>query len=899
MQAQECSNLFISEYVEGWSNNKAIELYNPTNETIDLSNYALSRWSNGGQIPETTVLEGSIAPKESFVVGIDKRDPDGESFDAPLWDGWYYYTDSTTSLPDSIYTADEDLMGKVDLFICPDYNTGPTTMYFNGNDAVTLETASGDILDIIGKIGEDPGDGWTDASGKIWTKDKTLIRKASVTSGFVYDPTQPYTFDPSIEWDSLPANTFSNLGYHYSDCIDSVETGACIYDDNNNGICDETEYYGCTDLNACNYNFISVENNGSCIYPGELAFVELLNNTFSQGTNLFTQGTNLFTQGSNLFTQGTHLFTQGTELFVQGSSLFFQGTNIFTQGTQLVYNGITSYLNLIIDQIYDLFLTFDTEAEAAFDCNGCLNDINENGVCDEFEEDCLPPSSWNYQLTESNMTIFIPNTCEIILNETPTENNILIGAFYTDSNGDHKCAGYTLFNGDDTHISIMGDDTTTEIVDGFSPNEPIIWKIWNTNTCEEYQGYATINSGTELYETNAVEVLISLNTITCQDVFLPGGWFMLSSYIDINDLNIQNVFSTLDENLIIVKNNLGSVFLPEFNFNGIGNYNITEGYQIKTNLPQSMSFCRKQIKPEDVDILMTSGWNIIPYLRENPALATQVLIDLTDNENLIIVKDYLGNPYLPEFNYNGLGEMKAGQAYQLKIQEPQIFNYIANENQYFQQNETVISNYLSHYKYTKPTGNNMHIIIPDNAWDKSLPMGTEIVAYNSFGIQVGSMSYNKPISVLTIWGDDITTPTYDGLQINEQVELKIWNEQDLVRNIQIVSWKQGSGRYEYDAINVVEEVIINEEKEVSFVYEPIPNPADLHSNIYFYLKEPSQVNISIFDVYGKKMIEVTDSYYYDGMHSIRNDISMLNIGTYFYAIETRDHKETKKFVIMR
>jgi len=218
MQAQDCSNLFISEYVEGWSNNKAIELYNPTNETIDLSNYALSRWSNGEQIPRTTILEGSLAAGETFVVGIDKRDPDGESFDAPLWDGWYYYTDSVTSLPDSIYTADEDLMGKIDLFICPDYNTGPTTMYFNGNDAVTLETGTGDLIDIIGKIGVDPGDGWADNSGKIWTKDHTLIRKSSVTSGFVYDPTEVYSFDPSLEWDSLPANTFSDLGRHTCDC---------------------------------------------------------------------------------------------------------------------------------------------------------------------------------------------------------------------------------------------------------------------------------------------------------------------------------------------------------------------------------------------------------------------------------------------------------------------------------------------------------------------------------------------------------------------------------------------------------------------------------------------------------------------------------------------------------
>ena len=234
MQAQDCSNLFISEYVEGSYNNKAIELYNPTNETIDLSNYALSRWRNGAQTPNTTILSGSIEPKSTFVVGLDKRNTEGVELESPLWDGWYFFTDSLTGLPDSIYTADEDLMGKVNLFICPDYNNGPQTMYFNGNDAVTLETASGDILDIIGKIGEDPGDGWADASGRIWTKDHTMKRKASVKSGFVYDPTQPYSFDPSVQWDSLPANTFSGLGTHSCECetvvsINEIQNSVSMY----------------------------------------------------------------------------------------------------------------------------------------------------------------------------------------------------------------------------------------------------------------------------------------------------------------------------------------------------------------------------------------------------------------------------------------------------------------------------------------------------------------------------------------------------------------------------------------------------------------------------------------------------------------------------------------------
>ena len=220
LQAQNCTDLFISEYVEGSYNNKAIELYNPTSDAIDLSNYALSRWSNGSQQPLRTVLSGTIEANDAFVVGLDKRDPNGEGYETPLWNGWYVYTDSITGLLDSVYTPEDDLMGRVDLFICPNYEDG--TMYFNGNDAVTLETSSGDIIDVFGKIGEDPGEAWGDENDTYWTKDQTLVRKANVTGGFLYNPTQPYSFDPTLEWDSLPKNTFSELGQHVCDCSENT-----------------------------------------------------------------------------------------------------------------------------------------------------------------------------------------------------------------------------------------------------------------------------------------------------------------------------------------------------------------------------------------------------------------------------------------------------------------------------------------------------------------------------------------------------------------------------------------------------------------------------------------------------------------------------------------------------
>ncbi len=239
--SQDCSQLFFSEYVEGWSNNKALEIYNPTAEEIDLSSYSISRYANGGTNPSTTQLTGIISPYGTFVVCLDKQDPNGEGYEAPVWDGYFTYTDSITGEEVTTYDENTDLQSKVDLFLNPIYYFGtnadsaaafPTTMYFNGNDAITLELlGTGIVVDLIGKVGEDPGASWNDSEGNYWTKDHTLIRKPFISEGVSMNPT---VFDPTLEWDSLPANTFMNLGIHDCDCnvnsnLKELNTGFNVY----------------------------------------------------------------------------------------------------------------------------------------------------------------------------------------------------------------------------------------------------------------------------------------------------------------------------------------------------------------------------------------------------------------------------------------------------------------------------------------------------------------------------------------------------------------------------------------------------------------------------------------------------------------------------------------------
>lgn len=225
-QDPECVEIFISEYIEGWSNNKAIELYNPTNEEVDLSNYRLERYSNGSTVAgadKQLNLSGVMPPISCYVIVIDKRDTAGVDQEAPVWD---------------------ELQAKADTFACPVYAEN-NTMYFNGNDAMVLKNTSVTppyTIDRLGKVGEDPGvEGWNDvapdytfaSNGETgWTKDHSLIRKSTILVG---DLTPGETWDVSEEWDSIPPTLYNSdgviiggnwasVGVHTCECGDVVNS---------------------------------------------------------------------------------------------------------------------------------------------------------------------------------------------------------------------------------------------------------------------------------------------------------------------------------------------------------------------------------------------------------------------------------------------------------------------------------------------------------------------------------------------------------------------------------------------------------------------------------------------------------------------------------------------------
>jgi len=264
----QCEDLFISEYVEGYANNKALEIYNPTSEPINLSEYSIARFRNGStNAPEDKVKQlpdMMIEPNDVFVVVIaltDTADWDSQ-FDKPAWNGYNVidtlfdfvtgeplldddgnivfgpqFSDDGSALFGNEYNEEYDLQCKADAFLCPIFEEN-NTMYFNGNDAVVLlkgteVSPSGDnILDVIGVIGEDPEvtlmqDAWINAAGFWITKNTTIVRKADVTGGrFQIDQivAQSGGTFTGEEWLDYRSNSFEFLGTHNCDCNTTAQT---------------------------------------------------------------------------------------------------------------------------------------------------------------------------------------------------------------------------------------------------------------------------------------------------------------------------------------------------------------------------------------------------------------------------------------------------------------------------------------------------------------------------------------------------------------------------------------------------------------------------------------------------------------------------------------------------
>ena len=179
-------DLFFSEYIEGSSNNKAIEIFNGTGSTVDLSNYTIKMSRNGsgwGMYDATTAepnfiynLSGTLADGDVYVMSADQA------------------TAAVLAVADTAFAY-------------------PSICHYSGDDALGL-FKNDTLIDVFGTPDVDPGTGWNVAGVTNATVNYTLVRKESVEYGNTDWASSAGTDSTNSEWIVYPIDEFSYLGTH-------------------------------------------------------------------------------------------------------------------------------------------------------------------------------------------------------------------------------------------------------------------------------------------------------------------------------------------------------------------------------------------------------------------------------------------------------------------------------------------------------------------------------------------------------------------------------------------------------------------------------------------------------------------------------------------------------------
>ncbi len=170
----QTDNLLITEYVEGSGNNKALEIFNGTEDVINLGAYSIDRYSNGSTDAVNIPLDAvDLQPGDTWVIVNPQADP-------------------------ALLALANQTDGNLN---------------FNGDDALVLVFAGSQVVDSFGQVGVDPGDFWSCDEGN--TQNHTLRRLSSICTG---DTGIDDEFDPCLEYSFFPIDVFTGLGYHLADC---------------------------------------------------------------------------------------------------------------------------------------------------------------------------------------------------------------------------------------------------------------------------------------------------------------------------------------------------------------------------------------------------------------------------------------------------------------------------------------------------------------------------------------------------------------------------------------------------------------------------------------------------------------------------------------------------------
>ncbi len=472
-------------------------------------------------------------------------------------------------------------------------------------------------------------------------------------------------------------------------------------------------------------------------------------------------------------------------------------------------------------------------------------------------------------------------------------------------------AGAAVWNGDDAELLAYG---VPEGRDAFREDGRFVFRAWdNVNGVEYFTDVEFIGGDRTWRDGGESEIALTALPTRTLSVELVEGWNIISTNVDPLDLYGDMGFDRgPDEQLMVgqlltggdqrpllmLKDDEGAFFIPNFGFSNIPYWNLTKGYLAKVSRDAEISWTGRAI-PADTDIPMVEGWNTIAYFPTYRLDASMpdfyVLSPIIDH--VLIAKDAFGFFLNTTFRFSNMPPWREGQGYQVKIDERLVFNYPQRrDDEAAAYPKAPIPAESKSYR----TAANMSVLVQAIAAPENVE-GFEIIALRRSGEIAGSGTIENGRCGVAVWGDDPATEAIDGLTANEAFELKLWNPAvDRRIDLTIASIEAGGGLvYETDEFTAVNATVEPRVPETCFMTPAFPNPFNASTRFSFGLPEKGKVKIAVYDISGREAAVLRHETLEPGKHAIEWNNPEFTNGVYLIKMQAGEFEAVQKVVLMK
>jgi PKD repeat protein len=376
-----------------------------------------------------------------------------------------------------------------------------------------------------------------------------------------------------------------------------------------------------------------------------------------------------------------------------------------------------------------------------------------------------------------------------------------------------------------------------------------------------------------------------VSTLRSMNLAVPQGWSGISGYLNIYDPAIENVFEPLSGNLIILQNETG-VFWPGQNINTLGNWQSSEGYQIKLAQPSGLTM--KGTRLTNRSLQLAAGWNLIPVLAgQNTAIA-----GLFASTSLIMVKEVAGwRIYWPDYNISSLEVLEPGKAYFVLMASPATITFPAGATKSSLTNQSEMSGLTP---WNLPTRTpSTHVVAFETTALAAFEPGDIVGAFTKNGWCAGLAQLETNTLALVAFGDDELTASADGFASAEMMNFSLFRPSTGETFGLQLNWNpaMNSGNFAGHGISVVSGVklsptAINETAASGISI--FPNPTH---GIFTIQGISNPAILKIFNAFG---VEVSNPVI-DPQGNI--DLSAQPRGVYFIRIQNGEKVSFEKVVL--